>query len=133
MEIDIENLPDSPDLLRKIIFDMRAEFSAYKEKYARLIEEIRLAKQQRFAPSSEKNILQPDFFDEAGIELPEEVKEQLNDQTQVKSQTRKKHPIRRPLPAYLPREVVIHDISAADKVCHCGEHLVVSVKKLASK
>lgn len=124
MEIDIENLPDSPDLLRQIIFDMRAEFSAYKEKYARLIEEIRLAKQQRFAPSSEKNILQPDLFDEAGIELPEEAKEQLNDHTEVKSHTRKKYPVRRPLPAYLPREVVLHDISAADKVCHCGEHLV---------
>jgi transposase len=124
MEIDIKNLPDSPDLLRQIIFDMRLELSAYKEKYARLIEEIRLAKQQRFSPSSEKNILQPDLFDEAGIELPEEVKEQLDEEVTVTSHTRKKHPVRRPLPAYLPREVVVHDISEVEKVCACGEHLI---------
>jgi hypothetical protein len=38
-----------------------------------------MAKQQRFSPSSEKNILQPDLFDEAGVELSEEVKDQLVD------------------------------------------------------
>lgn len=124
MEIDLKNLPDSPDLLRKIIFDMQSEFSAYKEKYARLIEEIRLARQQRFAPSSEKNVPQTDLFDEAGIELPEEIKEQLNDQVEVKSYARKKQPIRRPLPSYLPREIVTHDIPDVDKICNCGEHLV---------
>ena len=42
MEIDIKNPPDSPELLRKIIFDMQAEFASYKEKYARLLEEFRL-------------------------------------------------------------------------------------------
>lgn len=124
MEIDTENLPDSPDLLRKIIFDMRSELSIYKEKYARLIEEIRLAKQHRFSPSSEKNLLQPDLFDEAGIELPEEVKEQLEEEVIIKPPTRKKYPVRRPLPAYLPREVIVHDLAEAEKICSCGKHLV---------
>lgn len=68
--------------------------------------------------------MQPDLFDEAGIELPEEIKEQLNDEIEVKSHARKKHPVRRPLPAYLPREIVLHDITDAEKVCSCGEHLV---------
>jgi len=36
----------------KIIEQSKAELSLYKEKYARLIEEIRLAKQQRFSHSS---------------------------------------------------------------------------------
>lgn len=124
MDIDIKNLPESPDLLRKIILDMRSELSSYKEKYARLIEEIRLSKQQRFSPSSEKNVLQSDLFDEAGVGLPEEVKEQLNDQVEVKSHLRKKHSVRRLLPAYLPREIVVHDIPDAEKICSCGAHLV---------
>lgn len=92
--------------------------------HVNLLEEIRLAKQHRFAPSSEKNILQSDLFDEAGIELPEEVKEQLNDEIEIKSHTRKKHPVRRALPKYLPREMVLHNISEEEKKCHCGEHLV---------
>ena len=88
-----------------------------------MLEEIRLAKQYRFGPSSEKNILQSDLFDEAGIELPEEVKEQLGDEIEVRSPVRKKHPVRHPLPCYLPREVVLHDISDAEKICNCGKHL----------
>ena len=131
MEFDIENLPESHAELKNIIlhvtkslYQTQGEAASYKEKYVALLEEIRLAKQQLFAPKSEKNILQPDLFDEAGVELPEEVKEQLADEIEVKTHIRKKHPIRRPLPDYLPREVVMHDISEADKICGCGEHLV---------
>jgi transposase len=32
--------------------------------------------------------------------------------------------VSRKLPAYLPREVVLHDIPEANKVCECGELLV---------
>ncbi len=55
--------------------------------------------------------------------MPEEVKEQLSDEIEVKSHVRKKHPVRRPLPAYLPREIVVHDISETEKICG-GEHIV---------
>jgi hypothetical protein len=139
MKINTKRLPKSPELLEKIIIDLaeklenqekiielsKVELSIYKEKYARLIEEIRLAKQQRFAHSSEKNVLQPDLFDEAGIELPEEVKGQITEEeVQVESYARKKHPVRRKLPAYLPREVLVHDIPEEEKICSCGELLV---------
>ena len=124
MEIDIKNLPKSQAELEKIIIELHREYSDYKIKYANLLEEIRLAKQNRFGSSSEKNILQSDLFDEAGIELPEEVKEQLSDEIEVRSSTHKKHPVRRPLPSYLAREVVLHDIPEEEKKCHCGEHLV---------
>ncbi len=131
MKIDIKNLPKSQDALKDIIIylhqslnDEKSELAIYKQKYACLIEEIRLAKQQRFAPSSEKNVLQSDLFDEAGVELPEEVLEQLDEDVTVKSHTRKKHPGRRPLPAYLPREIITHDITDSEKICACGENLV---------
>ena len=59
--------------MHKIIADLQCELIGYKEKYLRLIEELRLARQQRFAPASEKNILQSDLFDEVGVELTEEL------------------------------------------------------------
>lgn len=124
MTIDIENLPDSPELLKKIIFDMQMEYASYKEKYARLLEELRLNKSHLYSSSSEKNILQADLFDESGIELSDELKDQLDDEIEVKSHSRKKHPVRRMLPKDLPREVVLHDISKEEKTCSCGVHLV---------
>ena len=105
----------------------------YKLKYASLIEQISLAKQQRFAASSEKNVLQCDLFDEAGIQLPEEVIAQLDEETTIKSCTRKKHPGRRPLPAYLPREVIIHDIPESEKICSCGDPLVQIGKEISEQ
>lgn len=135
MEIDIKNLPQSPELLQKIILDLhqslhkneqeKIELIHYKEKYIRLLEELRLSKQQFFSPSSEKNILQPDIFDEPGVELPDEVKEQLEeDDIEVKSYTRKKHPVRKPLPCDIPREIILYDIPEAEKICGCGASLV---------
>jgi transposase len=64
------------------------------------------------------------LFDEAGVELSDEVHEQLEDDIDVKSHTRKKHPVRRPLPSYLPCEVIVHDIAEEDKICDCGARLV---------
>jgi transposase len=131
MELNIENLPKSPDLLEKIIVDLyleltkqKVEFSQYKEKYSCLLEELKLAKQKQFSPSSEKNPFQRDLFDEAGIDLPEEIKAQLEDDVPVKSYARRKHPIRRPLPDWLPREIITHDITEEEKMCSCGTHLV---------
>jgi transposase len=124
MEITIKDIQEAPEKFYQMLIESQAELASYKLKYANLLEEIRLAKQHRFGSSSEKNISQSDLFDEAGIELPEEVKEQLSDEIEVKSHTRKKHPVRRPLPSYLPREVVLHDIPDTEKVCHCGEQLV---------
>src|ERR1700733_8198318 len=104
MKMTIKKQQKSPELFEKIIADLQSkldkqaqELASYKEKYARLIEELLLAKQHRFSPSSEKSVLQPDLFDEAGVELSDEVKEQLEDGIEVKSHIRKKHPVRRPL------------------------------------
>ena len=135
MEIDIENLPQSTDLLQKIIVDLRnilhqneTELASYKEKYIRLLEELRLEKQQRFSPSSEKNILQPDIFDEAAVPLPEEIQEQLEEGIEVKAHTRTNHPKRRPLPQELPRETIMYDMGDAEKICACGEALGIPLK-----
>jgi transposase len=125
MEINIKNLPTSIEELHKIILLQQQEIVSHKEKYIRLLEEIKLGKTRYFSSSSEKNILQSDIFDEAGIELSDEVKEQLQDnEIEVQAYIRKKHPIRRPLPDYIPREVVLHDLPEAEKFCQCGSHLI---------
>lgn len=124
MEIDLNNLPESTEELRKIIFLQKQEISDYKDRYIRLLEKIKLERARLFSPSSEKNILQQDLFDEAGVELSTEVQEQLADEIAVPSYARKKHPVRRRLPDYLPRETVMHDIPEPEKTCHCGAHLV---------
>lgn len=134
MEMDIKNLPESRELLEKIINDLHQtlnqkekelqEISSYKEKYFSLLEELRFEKQRHFSPSSEKNLLQSDIFDEAGIDVSDEVKEEIQDEIQVEAYTRKKHPVRKPLPADLPREIVLHDIAEEEKICDCGTSLI---------
>jgi len=117
----IDELPSSLSESHKLILSLQQELAAEKVKYGYLIEQIRLAKQERFASSSEKNIYQADLFDEAGIES-EEIGEP-QETIEIKNYSRKKHPIRKPLPFDLPREKIIHDISDSEKLCACGVHL----------
>ena len=46
------------------------------------------------------------------------------EEIEVKGHTRKKHPVRKPIPADLPREVIVHDIPESEKSCGCGSTLV---------
>lgn len=141
MKINIEKLPKSSKELKNIIFSLHQSFlesqeklsekenelTSFKSKYENLIEQIRLARQQRFAPKSESHIAHPDLFDEAGVELSDEIKDQLadaQDEITVAAHTRKTHPVRKALPKDLPREVITHDIAENEKICACGNHLV---------
>lgn len=97
---------------------LQQEAQEWKEKYHHLLEQLRLAKQQRFGCSSEAHIGQGELqFDEAeSVEttgLPQE------ENTVTVTYTRKK-PVRRPIPAHLPREVIEHDITEEEKLCICG-------------
>lgn len=138
MKIDIKNLPKSAEDLKDIILSLHQSFSetqikltekenelsSFKSKYENLLEQFKLAKQQRFGAKSESNLAQPDMFDEAGVDLSCEVKEQLteqsDDETAVAGHMRKKHPVRKRLPQDLPREVIIHDITENETHCGCG-------------
>ena len=78
-----------------------------------LMEQFRLAQQQRFGASSEAHSAQGDLFNEAEVELDvAEAEEEISTTTVVK-----KKPVRKKLPTNLLRETVIHDI--ADKNCTC--------------
>lgn len=131
MKINIKKLPKSVEELEKIIFlqqeklhKQQQEIISHKERYVRLLEEFKLERLRRYSSSSEKNILQSDLFDEPDIEIVGELKDQLDDTIDVQSYTRKKHPVRKPIPKDIPREVIIHDIPESEKICSCGSYLV---------
>lgn len=86
------------------------------EKDARLLfleEQFRLAQQKQFGRSGEGFAGQGELFNEA-----EEIAVLVETEQQDISYRRNK-PKRKPLPKDLPREVVVHDISDAEKVCAC--------------
>src|SRR6476646_8879925 len=106
--ISIENLPTTLPELHEMIVSLQESLQTTEQKLkteklknAYLLEQFKLARQQQYSSSSEKNIYQADLFDEAGIEKEE---------VEVKGHTRKKHPVRKPLPSDLPREQIIHDL-----------------------
>ena len=86
------------------------------EKDARLLfleEQFRLAQQKQFGKSAEGFAGQGELFNEV-----EEIAVLVEAEQQDISYRRNK-PKRNPLPKDLPREVVVHDISDAEKVCAC--------------
>lgn len=140
MKLNIKKLPKSIEELEKIIFfqqqeiqKQRQEIISYKEQYVRLLEEFKLEKSRRYGSSSEKNSHQMDLFDEAGIQLIGELKDQLDDTIDIEGYKRKKHPVRKPIPNDLPREVIIHDIAEHEKICSCGEYLVCIGKEISEQ
>ena len=107
MNIDIENLPDDPATLKKMLSQVMA-------RYQYLEEQFRIAQQKQFGKSTEGHPGQGELFNEAeelaaDVETPEQ---------EAISYTRNK-PKRKPLPEDLPREVIVHDIPDEDKVCGC--------------
>ncbi len=107
MTDDIQNLPDDPVLLKRMLAQRDA-------KIAFLEEQFRLAQQKAFGASSEAHPGQGELFDEAESGATEQETAQAN----VGSHTRNK-PKRKPLPANLPRETVVLDLAEEDKVCGC--------------
>jgi transposase len=100
------------------IESLQQEAQDWKEKYHHLLEQLRLAKQQRFGRSSEAHIGQGELqFNEAESVEPTELPQEENTVTVTYT---KKKPVRRPLPDHLPREVIEHDIAEEDKLCACG-------------
>ncbi|MCB1644894.1 MAG: IS66 family transposase [Pseudomonadales bacterium] len=83
---------------------------------AKLEEEKRLARAERFAASSEEHP-QYALFNEAEQEAVAELNESVAAEITVPAHTRKA-PKRKPLPADLPRVVVEHDLD--NKACDCG-------------
>ncbi|MBU4387889.1 IS66 family transposase, partial [Candidatus Dependentiae bacterium] len=135
MDIDTNNLPDNPELLKQIITDLSVQnrvkdcvIEKEQEKYSYLEEKYNTLRRLLFGKKSEK--LTPEdehqmrLFNEAedGSEAPPD---HIDDDraaecvtTQVAGYTRKKGG-RKPLPEYLHREEIVHDLTEKEKACPC--------------
>ena len=88
-------------------------------KYQRLLEQFKQSQRKQFGSSSEKNPHQTSLFDEPGKALSPEARAQIDDDITV-TYTKKRKPVRKPLPDDILREEIIVDIAEEDKVCDCG-------------
>lgn len=116
-------LPDEIEALKAIISHDRAahttSLSARDEEIERLRSQLRLLLAQRFGAKSERvegDSPRLGLFDEAEVDGATETAEDDAAVTTVAGHTRGRGH-RRPLPAHLPREEIIHDPLDADKIC----------------
>jgi len=89
-----------------------------------LLQQLKLAKNFRFAHKSEKWIKQDDkqafLFNE--IEISSKPQKEKEEYVEIKAHKRRKKG-RKPLDPSLTRIPVLHDISAEEKICGCGSEL----------
>ena len=109
-------LPDDVDALRDLALRQHARIDAQSHELLILREYIRLLKQQRYGRSSETHeSAQGLLFDEAEVaaaELPEPEPAEI----EVAAHTRKRGG-RRPLPEWIERVDVVHDVKEEQKRC----------------
>ncbi|MEE9302420.1 MAG: IS66 family transposase [Thiotrichaceae bacterium] len=114
---DISQLKKMNAELQLMVEKQAADIQAKDTKIQWLIEQFRLAQHQRFGSSSESHPDQGDLFNE--VELLEDEAVANDDQTTETVTYERSKPKRKPLPKDLPREIILHDIEEADKVCDC--------------
>ncbi|EDP98835.1 hypothetical protein KT99_14395 [Shewanella benthica KT99] len=136
MKLAPDNLPNDIDLLKQLLLEASqlvasqySEIAELKQSVQRLLEPFRLAQQQRFGASSESHNYQGELFNEAEVTL-DEPEESTADDVSVSPKKRAKC---KPLPKDLPREIITHDISEADKQCACGHQLTLMEQDSSEK
>ena len=134
MKNDCNNdmLSDDTEVLRRLLNEERLKYQQLNEEcknlelnYQLLEEKYKILQRKFFGKSSEKltpeDELQGRLFDEAEEGMSPEYEDSQNEEsdvTKVKGHVRKKTG-RKHLPADLPREEVIHDLSGTEKKCPC--------------
>jgi transposase len=103
-----------------------------ESKVAKLEEEKRLDRAQRFGASSEAGDHQYRLFDEAEAHQQESEALDGADLVEVGAHT-KRRPKRKPLPADVPRVVVTHELPEAEQRCGCGCQMQVIGEKVSEQ
>lgn len=140
-------LPDDVDALRALAMQQQAELDAQSDALAerarridaqaaqirQLEEYLRLLRHQRFGRTSEQTSrLQLGLFNEAEVLADAAEKEEEPAGIEVAAHTRSPHG-RKPLPAFLPRVEIVHDLPAAEKVCAADGSPLVRIGEEASE
>jgi len=124
-------LPGDIDKLKRLIISERAAHRAcednFKSQIHSLLEAVRLSKHSLYGKSSEKAPGQSELFDEAEqpIETAELYSEEHADEPPVTPAKKKTtRPVRKPLPADLPRVRKVSGLNEEERQCACGCTLV---------
>jgi transposase len=120
-----DNLPNDIEALKALLLEKEALIEQKDWQIASLREQLNLALAKRFGPSSEKSDKQQlGLFNEAEAAVDTGQDEEPVEQTLSVPAHQRKKPGRRPLPDYIEREEVLHDLPEAEKVCpHDGTPL----------
>ena len=132
MDVSPTSLPDDVDALKSLLLEKQAIIDQHsqlltkqKTRIEQLEEWLRLLRQQQFGQRSEKHTDQQElqFFNEAELlsTLAGDDDEVGPSITVAAHQRQRK--VARALPESLPRVDVIHDLSAEEKNCSCGQNL----------
>lgn len=105
--------------LQAMVAKLQQALDAQDAKYQHLLEQFRLAQHQRFGAHGEAHPGQGELFNEAEDIIAAD--DAVTDGTCTTISYERKQAKRMPLPADLPRERVLHDITAQDKVCSTCE------------
>jgi len=118
MTVDISKLPRDVEQLRSMVIEMNRTIGFLQE-------ELRLARSWRYGRSADavEDQKQARLFNEAEDGAAEAAETETAEQTVTVAAHERKKAGRRPLPANLPREEIVHDIPEAEKVCACGARL----------
>ncbi len=115
----------------------QTKLDTFQEEIDFLREHLRLLAHRRFGSSSEKSSAnQLGLFNEAEEALASEiealVEEDESENIEVPAHARKK-PGRRPLPSWLEREEILHELSDEEKVCAEDGHALKEIGRESSE
>ena len=130
MKITNKQLLKENQNLQTLLLEAQSLLAKKEATISTLLEQLKLARHQKFSPTSEKQSPQQgELFDEAehlvSFELPQDdsVEDEKNTDTTTPPNKKKKRG-RSVLPAHLKRVDIIHDLAATEKFCpHDGQPL----------
>ena len=110
-------IPDDLESMRALLLRQHAELVEQAEQIRQLEEYVRLLKHHRFGRTSERHSeAQLGMFNEAEIESDAAETEEESG-VEIAAHTRRPRGGRRPLPAWIPRVEIVHDLGDAQKIC----------------
>lgn len=140
MAIDKDNLPDDPEALKKMLSELGGKYDSLDREYTSLNEKYTTLDEKYTSLEDKYKILQRMFFGKKSEKLSPEEESQMHlfneaedgadnsdevivceaetETIQVKAHPRKKTG-RRPLPEDIPREEIIHELPAEERICPC--------------
>ncbi len=135
MQTEGLNLPDSVADLQVMVLEFHEKERQYELEIKLLREQIKYLTHKIYGRKSEKYLLDSDAEQKTlfeGLEQCEDVEDKEPETMEVKPHKRKK-PGRKPLPESLPREDVICELDAEEKICGCGMEMECIGQEVSEK